>query len=137
MRAIIILSALALAGTAGAAAAQNGAQGAVAAATAAREGEVGYARGALGYDALVAGDIRAAEMQLETSAVAANDPARLINLGYVHMTSGRLASAQRLFEAARDAPDNFTVELADGSVADTRTVATRALQRVQQAFASR
>jgi Tfp pilus assembly protein PilF len=132
MRAVAMMFALAALSTGGVAMAEGQAQNAD------RSGEIGYARGALGYDALVAGDIRTAEIQLETASnVAANDPARLINLGYVHMRSGRLATAQSLFEAARDSDTSFAVELADGSVADSRDVARRALTRVSQAMASR
>ncbi|MEQ1726677.1 MAG: tetratricopeptide repeat protein [Sphingopyxis sp.] len=113
--------------------------GAATAATASgRAGEVGYAAGALGYDALVAGDVRAAEAQIEANRQAdANDPARLINLGYIHMQTGRYRSAQALFEAARDSQRHFDVELANGEVADTRTVARRALSRMTHMVASR
>ncbi|MEQ1688276.1 MAG: tetratricopeptide repeat protein [Sphingopyxis sp.] len=113
--------------------------GAATAATASeRAGEVGYTNGALGYDALVADNLPVAEAQLETARqVDANDPARLINLGYVHMRTGRYRSAQALFEAARDNDRHFIVELADGSTADTRTVARRALSRMTHMVASR
>ena len=103
-----------------------------------RSGEVGYPAGALGYDALVRGDVRTAEVQLERgNGVAANDPARLINLGYVHMRAGRLISAQTLFQTVRDSDEHFTVELANGETADTRDVARRALGRLTMAMASR
>ena len=103
-----------------------------------RNGEVGYPLGSLGYDALVGGDLASAETQLErASGVAINDPARLINLGYVHMRAGRWVSAQMLFQTVRDSDNHFTVELANGQTADTRDVARRALGRLQLAMASR
>ena len=103
-----------------------------------RTGEVGYPAGSLGYDALVRGDVQAAEVQLERgSGVAATDPARLINLGYVHMRAGRFITAQTLFQTVRDSEEHFTVELANGETADTRVVARRALGRLQMTMASR
>lgn len=103
-----------------------------------RTGEVGYPAGSLGYDALVQGDVRTAAAQLEHgSGVAANDPARLINLGYVHLREGRLITAQTLFQTVRDSDNHFAVELANGEVADTRVVARRALSRLNMAMASR
>lgn len=103
-----------------------------------RAGEVGYPVGSLGYDALLRGDVRAAEAQLERdNGVAATDPARLINLGYVHMRAGRFITAQTLFQAVRDSEEHFTVELANGETADTREVARRALGRLHVTMASR
>lgn len=103
-----------------------------------RAGEVGYSNGALGYDALVAGQVRIAEAQIEASRQAdSNDPARLINLGYAHMQTGRYRSAQALFEAARDSHRHFVVELANGETADTRDVARRALARMTRMVATR
>lgn len=100
----------------------------------ARTGEVGYTRGALGYDALMAGDLPRAERQIaDARDVASNDPAQMINLAYIHMQTGRLQSARALFEAVRDQRDHFMVELANGEVADTRVVAQRALVRLNRA----
>jgi Flp pilus assembly protein TadD len=101
-------------------------------------GEIGYPRGALGYDALVAGDLATAEQQLETAGgIRANDPARLLNLGYVQLRNGRTLAAQRLFEAVRDHRQHFMVELATGEAIDTRLAATRALTRITPAYAAR
>lgn len=103
-----------------------------------RAGEVGYPVGSLGYDALVRGDVRAAEVQLEQgNGVSATDPARLINLGYVHMRAGRYITAQTIFQTVRDSEEHFTVELANGETADTRDVARRALGRLSLTMASR
>lgn len=102
------------------------------------QGEVGYARGSLGYDALRANDLRRAEVQIESAqGIAADDPARLINLGYIHMRTGRIQSAQRLFEAVRDHRTNVMLELANGEVASSRDVARRALARMTPSFATR
>ena len=103
-----------------------------------RSGEVGYPVGSLGYDALVRGDVRTAEVQLEQgNGVSASDPARLINLGYVHMRAGRYITAQTIFQTVRDSEEHFTVELANGETADTRDVARRALGRLSLTMASR
>ena len=104
-----------------------------------QSGEVGYPQGALGYDALVQGDFRTAEIQLQTSPSAANDPARLINMGYLYLRTGRVANARQLFEAVRDGRDHFDVELANGTVEDSRIVASRVLARMnsETQYASR
>lgn len=102
------------------------------------QGEVGYARGSLGYDALRANDLRTAEVQIESAqGIAADDPARLINLGYIHMRTGRIQSAQRLFEAVRDHRRDVMLELANGEVANSRDVARRALARMTPSIATR
>lgn len=102
------------------------------------QGEVGYARGSLGYDALRANDLRTAEVQIESAqGIAADDPARLINLGYIHMRTGRIQSAQRLFEAVRDHRRDVMLELANGEVASSRDVARRALARMTPSIATR
>lgn len=101
-------------------------------------GELGYARGALGYDALIAGDLDRAERQIaDARSVARDDPARLINLAYIHMQTGRMQSARALFEAVRDHRTSFVVELANGETANTRDVAQRALARMNRAYATR
>lgn len=101
-------------------------------------GEIGYARGALGYDALIAGDLERAEQQIaDARNVARDDPARLINLAYIHMQTGRMQSARALFEMVRDHRTSFIVELANGETAETREVARRALARMNRAYATR
>lgn len=102
------------------------------------QGEIGYARGSLGYDALRANDLRTAELQIESAqGIAADDPARLINLGYIHMRTGRIQSAQRLFETVRDHRRDVMLELANGEVVSSRNVARRALTRMMPALATR
>lgn len=101
-------------------------------------GEIGYERGSLGFDAIVAGDLTTAERQIENArTVAANDPARLLNLGYIHMRTGRLQSAQRLFESVRDQRESVALHLANGEVADSRAIARRALARINPVLANR
>jgi Flp pilus assembly protein TadD len=93
--------------------------------------EIGYPKGALGYDALVAGDYATAEAQLRKSRGAAkDDPARLINLGQVLARTGRTEQAARLFERARMA-EEMEIILADGrrmNSADAATIALRSLR---------
>jgi Tfp pilus assembly protein PilF len=102
------------------------------------EREIGYARTALGYEALMRADFSTAETQLEARrGIAANDPARLLNLAHVHWRTGRLASARALFESVRDHRRHFAVELADGSVRDSREVARIALERMGETLALR
>lgn len=109
------------------------ATGSTAFANSATSGEVGYATGALGYDALVAGDLTRAETQLDAlHGVRANDPARLINLANVYMRTGRIAAARNLLVTARDSHTQFDVELANGEVVSTREVARRALARMER-----
>lgn len=96
-------------------------------------GEIGYANGALGYDALVAGDLPRAEAQLNARhGVTMNDPARLLNLANVYMQTGRTQEARALLIAVRDNRTSFDVELANGAIASTRDVARRALARMDR-----
>lgn len=102
------------------------------------EREIGYARTALGYEALMRADYPTAEAQIEAQRrVAANDPARLLNLAHVHWRTGRLASARALYQAVRDHRRHFAVELANGQVLDSREVARVALDRMGETVALR
>lgn len=101
-------------------------------------GEIGYAKGALGYDALVAGQNELALKQLEAAEkVDANDPARLINLGQVYARMGRTGDAARMFMAAMQSDRNFDLVLADGKVVKSREAANLALQNLNSRFATR
>ena len=101
-------------------------------------GEIGYAKGALGYDALVAGQNELALQQLEAAvAVDANDPARLINLGQVYARMGRAGDAARMFMTAMQSDRNFDLVLADGTVINSRKAANQALQNLNSQFAGR
>lgn len=102
------------------------------------EGEIGYSKGALGYDALVAGDNQAALQQLETAnGLDEKDPARLINLGQAYARTGRAGDAARMFMAAMNSNRSFDVVLADGSVMNSRKAAEVALNRLYEQLASR
>jgi len=101
-------------------------------------GEIGYAKGALGYDALVAGQNEIALQQLEAAEkVDANDPARLINLGQVYVRMGRTGDAARMFMAAMKSDRNFDLVLANGTVINSRAAADQALQNLNSQFAGR
>ena len=101
-------------------------------------GELGYAKGALGYDALIAGQNELALQQLEAAKkVDANDPARLINLGQVYARMGRTGDAARMFMAAIHSDRNFDLVLADGTVVKSRDAADQALQNLNSQFAVR
>jgi Tfp pilus assembly protein PilF len=101
-------------------------------------GEIGYAKGALGYDALVAGQNELALQQLEAAEkVDANDPARLINLGQVYARMGRTGDAARMFTAAMQSNRSFDLVLANGAVINSRDAADQALQNLNNLFAVR
>jgi Tfp pilus assembly protein PilF len=94
-------------------------------------GEIGYELGALGYDALIAGDYSTAETQLRArKGVAKNDPARLINLGQVLAQTGRVAEAERMFRRASEA-DEVELILADGSRVSSWEAADKALRSLR------
>lgn len=100
--------------------------------------ELGYARGALGYEALMRADYSAAEQQIEArNGVTVNDPARLLNLANVYLRTGRIANARALFEAVRDHRRHFALEMANGAVMDSREVARIALERMGETYAAR
>lgn len=102
------------------------------------EREIGYARTALGYEALMRADYTTAESQLEARrSISINDPARLLNLAHVHWRTGRVASARAMYESVRDHRRHFAVEMADGSVRDSREVARMALDRMTETIALR
>ncbi|WP_417611013.1 hypothetical protein [Parasphingorhabdus sp.] len=101
-------------------------------------GEIGYAKGALGYDALMAGQNEIALQQLEAAEkVDANDPARLINLGQVYARMGRTGDAARMFMAAMKSDTNFDLVLANGTVVNSRDAADQALQNLNSQYAGR
>lgn len=110
----------------------------VAHAQAPASGEIGYANGSLGYDALVAGDNERAIRQIVADArVDRNDPARLINLGQAYARTGRTAEAAQLFKAAANSREDIDLILANGSVMGSKDAARQALARLQSRIASR
>lgn len=102
------------------------------------DGEIGYAKGSLGYDALVAGDNQTAIAQLEAAKdVSINDPARLINLGQAYLRTGRTGDAAKMFTAAMNNNRNFDLVLADGTVINSRKAAKLALRKMNNTLAAR
>ena len=102
------------------------------------EGEIGYAKGALGYDALVAGDNHTAIAQLEAAdGVSAKDPARLINLGQAYQRTGRAGDAVKMFTAAMNSNRSFDLVLANGKVINSRKAAKLALRRMNNMLVAR
>ena len=102
------------------------------------DGEIGYPKGSLGYNALVAGDNQTALAQLEAAdGVSANDPARLINLGQAYLRTGRTGDAARMFTAAMTNKRSFDLVLADGTVINSREAAKLALRKMNNTLAAR
>ncbi len=101
-------------------------------------GEIGYAKGSLGYDALIAGDNETALKQLEAAEkVDAQDPARLINLGQTYARLGRTGDAARMFMAAMQGNHDFDLLLANGKVVNSRDAAELALRNLNNQLAAR
>lgn len=98
--------------------------------------ETGTTRGSLAVAAIDRGDMAAAEHLLTNSSLPADDPARLINLGYVHMAQGRTEAAVAAWRAALASPAHRMVETMSGREARTDEIARRALARHQRVIAS-
>ncbi len=93
--------------------------------------EDGYERGALGVAAIGRGDYVAAEEMIDRRPgnVAANDPARLINLGTVYMKTGRPGMALSAWRLAAASSNHFMVATRDGRWMNTRELAEQAIAR--------
>jgi lipopolysaccharide biosynthesis regulator YciM len=101
-------------------------------------GEIGYSRGSLGYDALIAGDNNRAIAQiLADDKVSRNDPARLINLGQAYARTGRISEAAQLFTSVIKSQNELDLIMADGSVMTSKDAAKQALAKLQSRMASR
>ena len=98
--------------------------------------ENGVPRGSLGVAALERGDLARAEQLLLASSLERDDPARLINLGYVYMEQGRREEAMTAWRAALAAPRHRVVETMAGREVRTDALARAILARHQQSFAS-
>lgn len=99
--------------------------------------EVGLPNGRLAAQALRAGDFAKAQRRLTVVRPdAANDPARIINLGNAYAGMGRLADAQIAYTTALYAPDAMLV-LANGEEESSRSIARRALHKLEAAYAMR
>lgn len=94
------------------------------------DSEINYPKGSLAYDAIAAADYEQAEDRLRKEVrVPRDDPARLINHGYVLAKTGRMAEAAKLFEKASQV-EEIELILADGRVMSSREAALKALQSV-------
>ncbi|SIN64296.1 hypothetical protein SAMN02745824_1372 [Parasphingorhabdus marina DSM 22363] len=102
------------------------------------KGEIGYAKGALAYDALMAGKNEVAVERLEQAKyVQANDPARLINLGQAYARTGRMGDAAVMFQSAINSNRSLDLVLSDGTVINSRDAARLALRNLNNRVASR
>jgi Tfp pilus assembly protein PilF len=91
--------------------------------------EIGYERGALGFEALMANDNeRALRQLLSERSIPRSDPARLINLGRAYARLGDVAKARESFEAAVNCKDDFDLVLSDGSIMNSRKAAKIAIR---------
>ncbi|HKT76906.1 MAG TPA: tetratricopeptide repeat protein [Sphingobium sp.] len=98
---------------------------------------VGVPDGGLAAAPLMAHDYaRAARRLAAPRPDAANDPARLINLGNAYAGMGRMADAREAYRSARFAPDALLV-LANGQQASSRDIARLALGRLETSYAMR
>lgn len=99
--------------------------------------EVGLPDGRLAATALENGDFSKAQRRLTAVRPdAANDPARLINLGNAYAGMGRTADARLIYNRALYAPDAMLV-LANGTEESSRSIARRALNRLSPSYAMR
>ncbi len=105
----------------------------IAAPVSAQTAEIGYERGSLGFEALMANQNDAALRQLlSDKSVAPNDPARLINLGSAYARLGDKAKARNAFEAAANCKEEFDLVLSNGTVMNSRKAALLALKSLEK-----
>nr|WP_301287289.1 tetratricopeptide repeat protein [Sphingobium sp. OAS761] len=98
---------------------------------------VGSPDGMLAAQSLLAGRFETALAKLEPmQPYGENDPARLINLGNAYAAVGRTKQAREAYRAAGFAPE-MTLLLANGEEESSRTVARRALGRLNPSYAAR
>ena len=84
------------------------------------------------YEELQAGRNAAAVDKLTHSAIDAQDPSRLINLGTAYARLGQTADAATAYEAAITSPIRYDVELASGTYMDSRWAARTALANLNE-----
>ncbi len=86
-------------------------------------------------DALANGQFRKVVTELSTgSAAEMSDPARLINLGTAHARLGNYDAASDAFRRAMYSDVRYDLELADGSVIDSREAARIALAKLNKDY---
>lgn len=96
----------------------------------AQPAELEYPEGSLAFQAIVSQDFAGADAKLRSEArIPRDDPARLINHGYVLAKMGRTADAAKLFEEAARAR-SVELVLADGREMSSRQAALMALRSV-------
>jgi Flp pilus assembly protein TadD len=89
----------------------------------------GMPRGALAVAAIDRGDLGKAERLLADSPLNADNPARLINLGYVYMRQGRNEDAVRAWREVLASDGQMHVVTLDGREVTTDRLAREALAR--------
>ena len=94
--------------------------------------EEGLAPLSVAYEELQAGQNAAAADKLEHSALDAQDPSRLINLGTAYARLGKKADARTAYRAAITSPLRYDVELAGGTYLDSRWAARATLANLDQ-----
>ena len=95
--------------------------------------EAGYPTGSLALAAIERGDFIAAERLLtQDRRIAADDPARLINLGHVYMATGRAGEALAAWRQAMASSDPVEVETLGGRTARTDQLARQALDHYER-----
>ena len=84
------------------------------------------------YEEIAAGRADAAIQAIEARLKAdPDDPALLINLGAAYARRGDTELAAKAFHSAIDSDTRYELELADGTWADSRQTARRALEALQ------
>jgi len=101
-----------------------------------RRVEAGVPLGSLAVAAIDRGDLTRAERLLEDSTLGQDDPARLINLGYVYMGQGRRDAALKSWQSALEARRHRVVETMTGREVRTDRLAREALARYGRTMAS-
>lgn len=96
----------------------------------AKDREIEYPEGALGYSALMSKDYSTAAEQLKASVAHKDDPARLINYGYVLAKTGQREKAEAQFRRALSV-ENVELIVADGSTVESRELARKALEALE------
>ena len=85
------------------------------------------------YEEIAAGRADAAIQAIEARLKSdPDDPALLINLGAAYARKGDIARAEAAFQAAASSDTRYELELADGTWADSRHAAQRALASLQR-----
>jgi Flp pilus assembly protein TadD len=95
--------------------------------------EIGYDRGSLAFEALMANDNqRALEQLAKDRSVPNTDPAKLINIGSAYARLGDFDRAEEAYVAALNCKDEMDLLLADGREMNSRKVAKLALKKLEQ-----